>query len=93
MTVNMTNDLNFTEHEIERKTENKQIQDPQYVCDICGKMYKSKSNLETHIRIHDGTSLFNCEFCGKLFTQKISLKRHLPIHTQIPQHTVSTLLM
>lgn len=89
MTPNEISDLNFEEDDVYKRNTLETIQNPQYICDICGKMYKHKSNLEMHLEIHNGTSGFTCEFCGKLFSQKISLRRHLPIHTKIPQFTVS----
>ena len=41
-----------------------------FVCDVCQKKFKSKSNLNVHKRIHSGENLYNCGVCDKSFVQK-----------------------
>ena len=51
----------------------------QMICEICGRLFVSLSNLNQHRREqHDSNLLvFNCDFCQKLFARKYNLRRHL----------------
>lgn len=72
----------FIEHRAEHETEER------FVCDICGRSYKSKSALTTHIGLHSNRSPFECQLCNKTFTQRGALVRHMPIHTGEKPHQV-----
>ena len=38
-----------------------------YVCDECGKVYKTKTDLDTHYTKHTGDKQYVCQTCGKAF--------------------------
>ncbi|KAI5631838.1 hypothetical protein NE865_15466 [Phthorimaea operculella] len=46
-----------------------------FQCKICFKSYTKKSNLQEHMRSHEGKN-FNCEQCGRRFVHKCNLKKH-----------------
>ena len=47
-----------------------------YPCETCGRLFKHKSNLKTHRRIHDPDAP-TCQYCGKKFARESNLKQHL----------------
>lgn len=49
-------------------------------CDICGKGFKSKANLQLHVLTHTDAQI-PCEICGKKYRTKMRLKRHMRVHT------------
>ena len=38
-----------------------------YTCQICGKVYKTRTDLETHSTKHTGSKLYTCPVCGKSY--------------------------
>ncbi len=53
------------------------------ICDICGKHYKTPSQLVLHRKKHDPDYIqpdpIPCEICGKMFAGKVSLRCHVDI--------------
>uniref|UniRef100_UPI00358E8170 zinc finger protein 234-like n=1 Tax=Myxine glutinosa TaxID=7769 RepID=UPI00358E8170 len=52
-----------------------------YKCSVCDKGFLTKSNLNTHMRIHTGECPYKCSICDKDFIYKQSLNRHRITHT------------
>ncbi|KAM6974378.1 uncharacterized protein LKV04_016024 [Tautogolabrus adspersus] len=50
-------------------------------CSECGKTFKRKWNLTTHMKNHTELKPFSCSECGKTFSRKGSLSRHMILHT------------
>ena len=46
-------------------------------CEVCGKKSKKRSNLERHMRVHDGERPYDCEKCYKSFKYPGCLKDHM----------------
>ncbi|XP_053567582.1 oocyte zinc finger protein XlCOF7.1-like [Bombina bombina] len=51
------------------------------VCSYCGKCFRKKSHLLTHLTIHTVENQFSCPICGKCFNLKNILVAHQQIHT------------
>ncbi|XP_054870483.1 zinc finger and SCAN domain-containing protein 31-like isoform X2 [Amphiprion ocellaris] len=50
-------------------------------CDVCGKAFKDRSQLNRHYKIHTGVKPYACSTCGKRFYEISSMRRHERIHT------------
>ncbi|KAG7475051.1 MDS1 and EVI1 complex locus isoform X1 [Solea senegalensis] len=57
------------------------ISSKSYKCSECGKMFRHRSVLELHMRIHSKDKPYQCKVCGKGFRFSSYLQQHLIIHT------------
>ncbi|XP_020288365.1 zinc finger protein 408-like isoform X2 [Pseudomyrmex gracilis] len=58
--------------------QNAAVHSPLLRCPQCGRTYKMKRNLRTHMRFEcGGQKNFRCHICPSSYTQNISLRRHL----------------
>lgn len=56
-------------------------QEGKFVCEICGKASKTKSNHNSHSKIHTGERKYHCTMCHLKFLRPQGLKRHMLTHT------------
>lgn len=49
------------------------------ICDICGKQFKHRRMLQSHLKRHDPSKWDKCEICNKSFPD--GLKRHMRTHS------------
>eukprot|EP01083_Nonionella_stella_P036191 98775_1 len=52
-----------------------------FACDVCHKLLKSQSSLNSHMITHSDNRPFTCDKCPKAFKRKFGLNQHLRIHT------------
>lgn len=50
-------------------------------CNLCGKYFYRRPNLQLHVKRHLGIKPYSCEFCQKSFLTKQKLDEHKNIHT------------
>lgn len=74
-------DENDTDPDCDKNPSYTTTEDNQFTCEICGKVYKSKSAIKIHLNTHSRTNLHKCPICEKCFTQHGALARHMPMHT------------
>lgn len=50
-------------------------------CNLCGKYFYRRPNLQLHLKRHLGIKPYSCEFCQKSFLTKQKLDEHKNVHT------------
>ncbi|XP_037772950.1 zinc finger protein 271-like [Penaeus monodon] len=53
-----------------------------FVCEVCGKKFSHKSNINIHMRVHTKEKPYSCDICNKAFSQISDLTRHMRVHTK-----------
>eukprot|EP01084_Bolivina_argentea_P245949 411695_1 len=61
-------------------SKSKNINTAKFACSTCGRVFKHKSNMVTHTKLHQ-PNCPKCEHCGKKFARKSNLLAHVRIHT------------
>jgi len=56
------------------------MEERSYLCDICGKAFKTPHYVRIHKRIHTGEKPYVCEMCGKGFINKNRMTCHMKKH-------------
>ncbi|XP_075214558.1 uncharacterized protein LOC142320541 [Lycorma delicatula] len=51
-----------------------------FACQICNKVFASKSNLERHGVVHSDVKPFQCVECKRMFSRRVHLERHKFLH-------------
>lgn len=53
-----------------------------FVCDICGRTYRTKTHIATHMRMHRvETRTFTCSLCPKSYCYNTDLRKHMRTHS------------
>ncbi|XP_071757758.2 uncharacterized protein LOC139913601 isoform X1 [Centroberyx gerrardi] len=71
----------FSSDNVQGKWRSDGISSKSYKCSECGKMFRHRSVLELHMRIHSKDKPYQCKVCGKGFRFSSYLQQHLIIHT------------
>ncbi|CAF4955876.1 unnamed protein product [Pieris macdunnoughi] len=50
-----------------------------YICEHCGKGFKSRHILNYHMNLHNGVTPFKCEVCSKAFYSRTLLRNHFVV--------------
>lgn len=61
--------------------EKRQRKKKTYMCDVCGKVFKSKYNQDVHRTTHTNDYPISCDICQRPFKYKELLTRHMAVHT------------
>ncbi|XP_044592755.1 zinc finger protein 28 homolog [Cotesia glomerata] len=56
------------------------FQENLHSCEVCGRRFSVKMNLESHMSVHENNQLQFCNFCGASFPLKSDLLNHLKTH-------------
>ncbi|XP_017860037.1 PREDICTED: zinc finger protein weckle-like [Drosophila arizonae] len=64
-------------------------EEPNYVCNICGKKLQTRRTWNMHKLVHSEERKFKCDVCGALFKRSKTLKKHLLSHTGLRPYICS----
>ncbi|XP_072166817.1 uncharacterized protein [Diadema setosum] len=53
-----------------------------FMCSVCGKRFKRKDHLVTHIRVHTGERPYHCKDCGRSYSDSSYFSKHLTLHAK-----------
>uniref|UniRef100_A0A1B0D3U0 C2H2-type domain-containing protein n=1 Tax=Phlebotomus papatasi TaxID=29031 RepID=A0A1B0D3U0_PHLPP len=49
------------------------------ICEACGKVFKNKGSLQTHVYVHTKSKPFKCSACDRQFCVETNLREHMDI--------------
>ncbi|XP_063240084.1 zinc finger protein 845-like isoform X3 [Bacillus rossius redtenbacheri] len=53
-----------------------------FECDICKRVFKTKTGLRHHVASHTGEYKFCCDYCGRGFMSRMMMEEHRSMHTK-----------
>ncbi|KAJ8877736.1 hypothetical protein PR048_022191 [Dryococelus australis] len=53
-----------------------------FECDICKRIFKTKTGLRHHVATHTGEYKFCCDYCGRGFMSRMMMEEHRSKHTK-----------
>lgn len=65
--------VDSTEEQLDLRTK---VHSKRYLCEQCGKMFKTLLSLKVHQRLHTGQKPYSCDQCGQSFAQLVHLQVH-----------------
>ncbi|XP_035701650.1 zinc finger protein 675-like isoform X1 [Folsomia candida] len=73
----------LNQQSIEEHIKVEHVENPyRFPCILCGKEFKRKENLHTHIATHTKEKSYQCSSCGKRLAKKDHLKNHEFVHME-----------
>ncbi len=81
--------LDYLHYDKERKKTPCSFIERSFLCNFCGKDYKSKKQLEFHENRHLNVKPYTCDRCDKAYDNAASLHSHVATHNEIQSHVCS----
>ena len=71
------NDSSSVVKKTKKSVKGKTINKKEYICDLCGKVFKLNDSLKNHVRVkHEQKKIFKCRQCKKSFSYQTGLREH-----------------
>ena len=83
--IQQSQDVHYSQQQPQKADEDTEVVDleqQQFECDFCQKLFKRESNFRLHIMSFHDFEIFPCTSCGWPFETEIGLKRHLGVFHQ-----------
>ena len=72
---------NFLKKKTDEGARRKEPAKKKYHCDVCGRGYTTRSNLNQHAKVHDESRGHKCDVCWRVFPSNAHLTAHYKTHT------------
>ncbi|OXA47639.1 oocyte zinc finger protein XlCOF26-like [Folsomia candida] len=73
----------WTKNGVSKHTRTEHAENPiRFPCTLCGKEFKTRQVLESHIPTHTKEKAFTCSTCGRSFARRTAMKRHELTHLE-----------
>ncbi|KAL9703393.1 hypothetical protein quinque_006911 [Culex quinquefasciatus] len=66
--------------------DHRNLETERYKCDVCGKCFPKKGNLDIHKKIHKRGTRYECQTCHEKFTNHMGLMKHERVHEMDPKY-------